>query len=1401
MTTRVAWAVVCAAITLPSAALAVEPHVLDARTERVSVGTELEVLEDPDGSLDLEQVLSPEVSAHFTRAPETPSYGFTGSVYWVRFALVSHLDGRSEWLLEVGYPLLDHLTLYIERADGSYEHRVAGDRYPFSQREVAHAHYLFRIAVDPGRVTHVYLRAETESAMQLPMRLWAPSAFAQYEFRRQIGQGVYYGAMLVMVLFNLFIFISVRDRSYLFYGFYVASIVTWQAGLDGLAYEYLWPSSPSWNSVSLPVSLGVLVICAAAFVRAFLHLRETMPGWNRVITVLIGAGLVQMVVGVVAPYSIAIRSAASLGGIGALIVLLCGIHALRRGNRAARFYVVAWASFLLGSVIFTLAKFGLVPSNLFTENGQQIGSLLEVVLLSFALADRFRIIKKEATENLEREVERQTHELREQAEKLKELDKTKTQFFSNVSHEFRTPLTLTIGPLEGLLEGRHGSLEPAQREQLEVMLRNSRRLLRLINQLLDVTRLESGRMMAAFQPRDLGQFVSAVVDTFRPYAEAKGIEVGCTVEQSAVVYIDPDRFDKILFNLLSNACKFAPGGTIEVTVREAPAEARAEGLACELSVRDDGIGIRADELPNIFERFRQADGSTTRAHEGTGLGLALTKELVELHGGAIEATSEPGAGTTMTVRLRSGKEHLDPGMVQEEASEDEFLDQRAAVEFAEIGVGTAGEAGEERDIGPESAATPPAEGGARRAVLVVDDNADLRGYLARVLDAYEVRTAADGLEALQSIEGDAPSLVISDVMMPNMDGYELCAAIKGNPVTAHIPVILVTAQAGLDRKLEGLSVRADDYLTKPFHPDELLARVRNLLAAASQSEALRSLNRELEQRVLEQADELRRQARLGQFLPPSLAERLLSGEASLEPARCHVVAVRMEIATFEGIAGELDAESLAALVGQFHTLASEQVFAREGTIISLHDCSLKAVFGGPVAMEETQAATIALAFVADFLARLTDLAKAWRDVAPNQPIIVRGGVSSGMATVGAFGSGDWSLFTAVGDPIVEAGCLTDYAAYGEVLAAAHTAVSAGAVDPGTEPFEVSLRDRTLEAYRLPVPDAVSSQSIEVLPPGQTITDTDQTLVTGPSRRSETERIELGATLGGRFRIARKLGGGGMGTVYEAEDLVVGDTVALKMFRGESPRDEERIRREVRLTRLVTHANVCRVFDLHVLAGRPGLTMELIRGASLRAHLELGAVDLDQLLRWAIPACNGLRAAHACGILHRDLKPENILIEETGRPVLVDFGIARPVAGKLNDSFEGTLDYVAPEQVVDNRSDARSDIFSFGVVLFEMATNRLPYVGETALVRALARGSEAAIDPLAIVPGLNPGLAALITRCLAREPTGRFARVADLFDGLQRIALRAGCAWREVRPPGRPTVAREPAGDAGAAAAE
>jgi PAS domain S-box-containing protein len=461
---------------------------------------------------------------------------------------------------------------------------------------------------------------------------------------------------------------------------------------------------------------------------------------------------------------------------------------------------------------------------------------------------------------------------RGRAEALAELDRAKTAFFTNVSHEFRTPLTLMLGPLEDELRAN-----PNSHPHLEVAHRNCLRLLKLVNTLLDFSRIEAGRCQAEYRATDLAGYTAELASLFRSAVEKAGLrlEVRCPPLPFAM-FVDRDMWEKILLNLLGNALKHTFQGAIEVSL--APGPCLSSGVPCaRLCVQDTGVGIAQEELPHVFERFYRARAARSRTHEGAGIGLALVKELVKLHGGDIAVESAEGGGTRFTVQIPAGAAHLPPEQIGPGSASPPGL-AAAAAAFVNETQQWLPEPATVRGSSP-----PQAQGEDRPRVLLADDNADMREYLRRLLEVdYEVVATPDGEAALAAAQERRPDLVLTDVMMPRLDGFGLLGRLRSDPRTRTLPIILISARAGEEAQVEGVARGADDYLVKPFTARELLARVATHLALArarGEMEAELSRSRqEVEDRVAERTLELREsEARLQGFIRHSIAAIAFKG--------------------------------------------------------------------------------------------------------------------------------------------------------------------------------------------------------------------------------------------------------------------------------------------------------------------------------------------------------------------------------------------------------------------------------------------------------------------------------------------------------------------------------------------
>ena len=469
-----------------------------------------------------------------------------------------------------------------------------------------------------------------------------------------------------------------------------------------------------------------------------------------------------------------------------------------------------------------------------------------IVVASSVAASRQRL--REFT--LRFELDTNKRELEESNRKLIELDQLKSRFFANVSHELRTPLTLLLAPLETLIRKYRGTLDPAGQELLTTMQNSGMRLLKLINDLLDLIRLESGRLQVQSEPVALPEFVNGLVSAVRQLAANKRITLEIQVSpELATVLGDRDKLEKILLNLLFNALKFTPaGGRVRLRVEKQKAE-------LVFIVSDTGVGIAAKNLPYVFDRFWQEDGSSRRKFQGLGIGLALVKELTEIQGGAAAVQSQEGQGATFTIRLPYHYAPPAPPAAEPAAAEDSVTSEEWLVNLyhrAELFPVIAAR----RAAGPAAPALP---GGRRAVVLVADDEADMRRFLAAQLAGdYQIIEAVDGREARDQALAHLPDLILLDLMMPHMDGLQVCRELRAHPAAAGIPIILLTARADEEAKFDALQMGANDFLAKPFSSVELLARVKNLIERhrdqhrlARQNEALSGALEQIKQTELQ----------------------------------------------------------------------------------------------------------------------------------------------------------------------------------------------------------------------------------------------------------------------------------------------------------------------------------------------------------------------------------------------------------------------------------------------------------------------------------------------------------------------------------------------------------------------
>jgi class 3 adenylate cyclase len=525
----------------------------------------------------------------------------------------------------------------------------------------------------------------------------------------------------------------------------------------------------------------------------------------------------------------------------------------------------------------------------------------------------------------------------------------------------------------------------------------------------------------------MNRFIEERVGQFRPTALERGIELRIAPDprvQEAEIYVDREMFDKLLLNLLSNALKFTKKGHIEVSTQ-------IYDGAFRLTVNDTGIGIKADQIPFLFDRFRQVDGSASREYAGTGIGLAWVKEIAELHGGDVTVHSEYGKGSTFRVSIPLGKAHLSPASVVEFAVEElpAFADLQKVLIIPEG-------ATDQEGVDCLNRETEVSFDASQATILYAEDNRDMRHHVRDLLKAdYNVFLAVDGRDGLEKTRSYKPDLLLVDHMMPHMSGVDLLQQVRADAELRSLPVVFLTARAGTEARIESLAAGADDYLTKPFHEDELRARVTNLVLARAQERRLAELNCLLQAKIEEQMAELMRTGQLKHFLPQAVAEGLLKGKLELDRPceRRRITVLFLDMVSFADLTDYIEPEEQLILLNEFLREMTAVAVAHGGSVVQITGDALMVLFGAPRVCTDEEHAWSAIQAATDMRARAIDLGVHWRRRGVAYRLDVHVGVNTGYCTVGVFGSDLLQVYTANGAPVNIAARLQTQAEAGEIL--------------------------------------------------------------------------------------------------------------------------------------------------------------------------------------------------------------------------------------------------------------------------------------------------------------------------------------------------------------------------------
>jgi len=743
----------------------------------------IQYLEDADALYNVDDILAGHYYGNYKTTQGTFNKGMTTSAFW--FVQPLHNPSTSQdihRLLEISYPPLDNVDVYVISSNGTRETMQAGDSKPFEVRPKQDSSYLFPIHFAANEKKLVLIRVQSEGSVRVPIKLWNPIQYEESNRKYLLIMGIYFGIMLLMIIYNFCIYISIKDVSYLFYVCYIAAHTILQSTLTGFGAEFIWPSLPWFNNQFLIVSILLTEVFALVFTANVLNTKTTTPYGHKLIQAFIVLATLSLFASIALPYATSLKVVLVLGMSMSMFGIFIGTKLALQGYQTARFFILAWFSFLLGALIYGATTAGLLPATTFTTNALILGSTLEVAILSWTLADRLSRMQRDKTK-MEKTAK---IALQQVNDALIESHQIKDEFLATISHELRTPMNGIISSISHLQNEKDIT---AQAPFIHSADRSASHMMLLIDSVLSYTELLSNESVVERHPFQLRKVTHFLDEYFTPQCQDKHLTFMVDINEDvpSLVLGDQRKLTQVLVSLIDNAIKFTECGYIRLAIDLDSLDKTNKKIKLTFKIEDTGIGIPKALGNEIFERFSQADSSFHRGHGGLGIGLAIAKQTANLLDAELTYESIPSHGSIFTFTAQFEYTRALASTTSKEAYKIEDL----------------------------------AKG---KTALVVEDNKVNQLVLQTTLKklGFSVVCAINGEDSLNKLNENDIDIVLMDCQMPIMDGFEATRNIRQLAnVKSLVPIIAVTANAMSKDRNRCLESGMNDYMSKPVSLDEL----------------------------------------------------------------------------------------------------------------------------------------------------------------------------------------------------------------------------------------------------------------------------------------------------------------------------------------------------------------------------------------------------------------------------------------------------------------------------------------------------------------------------------------------------------------------------------------------------